>query len=82
MKRYKKVLKDQLDEVVCDVCGRSCMSECSHGDPHMAEYATLEGAWGYCSRRDGERYRCEMCEGCFERVSAFIDSLRRPPASS
>jgi hypothetical protein len=75
MRKFRKVLRDELEDVVCDVCGRSCMSDCSLGDPSMAEYATLEGIWGYCSRMDGERHRCEMCEDCFRRVWGFIDSL-------
>lgn len=84
MRKYKKVLKDQLDDVVCDVCGRSCSTDCSAamGGGSAAEYATLEAAWGYCSRKDGERYTCEMCEECFGKVSAFIDSLKGRPAGS
>lgn len=76
MRKYKKALKDQLADVVCDVCGKSCMTRCSMEDPAMAEYAVLEAQWGYCSRNDGERYACDMCEDCFGKVSAFIDSLK------
>jgi hypothetical protein len=84
MRKYKKILKDELDDVQCDICGRSCKNECSSvvAGAGLAEYATLEGTWGYCSRRDGERFSCEMCEDCFEKVSAFIDSLKASPASS
>jgi hypothetical protein len=82
MRKYTKILTDSLADVECDVCGASCMSECSMDDPAMAEYATLEGIWGYCSRRDGERYTCDMCEACFERVSVFINSLKASPKSS
>lgn len=83
MRNFRKVLKDELEDIVCDICGKSCMNECSlAGGPAMAEYATLEGIWGYCSRRDEERHLCEMCEDCFERVSVFIDSMRGRPASS
>ena len=82
MRKFRKTLKDEVADIICDICGRSCMSECSLDDPAMSEYATLEAIWGYCSVRDGERYICEMCEDCFGKVSAFIDSLKRPPASS
>jgi len=82
MRNFRKVLKDQLEDVVCDVCGRSCLTECSLGDPMMAEYATLEAKWGYCSKMDGEEYLCDMCEECFGKVSAFIDSLKGRDASS
>lgn len=76
MRKHKKVLKDELKDIICDICGLSCMSACSMEDPAMAEYAVLEGVWGYCSHKDGERYSCEMCENCFDKVKAFIDSIR------
>ena len=76
MRKYKKVLKDELSDILCDICGKTCLSECSMHDPAMSEYAVLEGIWGYCSRRDGERYVCEMCESCFDKVKVFIDSIR------
>lgn len=82
MRKFRKRLRSEVSDIVCDVCGRSCLTDCSMGDPAMAEYATLEAQWGYCSKRDGERYQCEMCEDCFERVSAFVDSLKGTPGTS
>jgi hypothetical protein len=82
MRKYRKVLKDEVEDIICDICGKSCLTDCSMGDPAMSEYATLEAVWGYCSARDGERYVCEMCEDCFGRVSAYIDSMRTRAASS
>ena len=82
MRKYKKVLKDEVDCVICDVCGDSCRKDCSHMLNCPGEYATLEAVWGYCSRRDGDRYQCEMCEDCFEKVLGFIDSLKQPPIGS
>lgn len=85
MRKYRKALKDELEDIVCDICGGSCLTDCSKamgGGSSAAEYATLEGIWGYCSGRDGERYTCEMCEACFEKVSGFIASLKGPAASS
>jgi len=76
LKKYKKVLKDEVDDVICDVCGDSCRKDCSHMLNDHGEYATLEAIWGYCSRRDGDDYKCDMCENCFEKVLAFIDSLK------
>lgn len=85
MRKHRRVLKEEVSDIVCDVCGRSCLSDCSRamgGGASAAEYATLEGIWGYCSGRDGERYICEMCEDCFGKVSSFIDSLKRTPGTS
>jgi hypothetical protein len=76
MRKYKKVLRDALEDIVCDICGKTCLSDCSMEDPLMAEYATIEGVWGYCSKRDGEFYKCDMCESCFEKVENFIKSLK------
>ena len=82
MRKYRKVLKDELEDIVCDICGKSCLTDCSMDDPAMSEYATLEAMWGYCSPKDGDRYLCEMCEDCFGKVSVYIDSLKKKPASS
>lgn len=82
MRKYRRVLKDEVKDIICDICGQSCMTECSLDDPGMSEYAVLEGIWGYCSRRDGDRYVCEMCESCFEKVSDFINSIKKTPECS
>ena len=76
MRKYKSALRPVLEDVFCDICGKSCSSECSMGDPTMLEYATLEVFWGYCSRKDGDNYSCEMCESCFDKIKSFIDSIR------
>ena len=79
MKKYKKVKKDQLFDIVCDICGVGCRNECSEAveDAGFVEYATLEALWGYCSGKDGEHYVCEMCEDCFDRIKSYIDSIRK-----
>lgn len=82
MRKYKRVTKQQVSDIVCDICSRSCMTACSMEDPGMAEYAVLEATWGYCSKKDGDQYTCEMCEACFEKVSSFIDSLKANPGTS
>lgn len=77
MRKFKKVLKNELSDILCDICGKSCTNDCSSiSDPPIMEYATLEAMWGYCSRKDGDSYKCEMCENCFDKVKAFIDSIR------
>lgn len=78
MKRYETMPRDVLVDIICDICGTSCRTECSDmaGDSSMVERATLEAAWGYCSLKDGERYNCDMCEKCFDKIRAFIESLR------
>jgi hypothetical protein len=75
MKKYKKVLKSELSDVVCDICGASCLDP-RYPDVAMAEFATLETNWGYLSKKDGERANWEMCEACFDKVKSYMDSLK------
>lgn len=79
MKKYKKVLKDEMSDLICDICHQSCFS-CGEESPWRnvtnAEYATLEANWGYFSNKDGESFSCEMCESCFDKVVKFIDFLK------
>jgi hypothetical protein len=76
MRKYKSVPKDVLSEIICDVCGAKC-EDCSQDDPLMAEYATLEAMWGYCSTKDGDRFTCDMCEKCFDKVVSFVESIKK-----
>lgn len=56
----------------CNVCGEWI------GEPGMLfsdEYAILSSTWGYMSEKDGEEHKCIMCEKCYDRIVAFIQSL-------
>jgi hypothetical protein len=63
-----------LAGIVCDVCGKECPEPGVHPG-YGPEYATLFAEWGYFSRRDGTKSECDLCEGCFERVVSFIESI-------
>lgn len=77
MRKFRKALSKVLDDIVCDICGKSCIDPvCGQSDPQMAEYAVLEASWGYCSRKDEEQYRCEMCEDCFDKLKIHLESLK------
>lgn len=73
MRKYKKKLKDELVEVVCDACGASCNR--SMGEIYSAEYAVLEARWGYWSGKDGESFHNDLCENCFDKIIEFIASI-------
>lgn len=75
MRKYKKVLKDELDDVVCDVCGKSCVSGTLGAFGIGAEFAVLEADWGYGSRKDGDSFRLEMCEDCFDKIVSFVGTI-------
>jgi hypothetical protein len=53
---------DVLQDVLCDKCGLSCYQESGY------EYALLMANWGYCSKKDGERHRAQLCEDCYDKI--------------
>ena len=69
MKILKKLPVEQVVDVTCDICQKSCRGSCD------MEFAELRAVWGYDSKCDGEMHECHMCEECYEKVVAFIDSL-------
>lgn len=79
MRKFKMELREVLSDVVCDVCGLSCLRDGCY-DPLMADFATLEATWGYCSNgKDGDHYKCDICETCFDKIVAMIDSIKSAP---
>lgn len=73
MKTYKKKLTKVVDDVYCDICGKSTTILEQIGP----DYATLEGCWGYGSLNDGLKYDLQFCETCFNEVLSFIKNKRR-----
>lgn len=51
-----------VNEVYCDVCGKSCKVECGF------EYATLSADWGYGSPYDGQRHSTIICMKCYDKL--------------
>lgn len=77
MKKYAVVPTETIVDVVCDVCKKSCKTQL--GD---YEHATLAAVWGYASRKDGESYRADLCEDCFDNIVAFIESAEQKTADN
>lgn len=65
------VIKSNAD-VLCDVCGRN-----TRIPGYGLQFGTLQAAWGYGSRHDGERYRVQLCEFCFFQALANLRQERR-----
>jgi len=71
------VYKDQvvevkiLEDVICDVCGKSCRDS----DNLNFEYATLHADWGHCSNKDGIGWTGHICYRCADKIQGFIRSL-------
>lgn len=76
MRKYKKVLKEEVDDVICDICNKSCMIDNCSQDIFMAEFAILEASWGYCSKKDETRNKLEICENCYDKIINFIESIK------
>lgn len=73
MKKYKKVLKNEISDVICDVCSRSCLK--SPGVPYSSEFASLNAEWGYWSRKDGQNASLDLCEDCFDKIISFVKTI-------
>jgi hypothetical protein len=70
MKTFKEVVGKKLDEIYCDVCGKSCMKSCDN------EHASLWATWGYDSKKDLTRHDIDLCEDCFDKTIEFLKSQR------
>ena len=68
MKILREVMKEEVVDITCDICGNSC-AKCG------LEYAELRSNWGYDSKKDGEQHTCEICETCYDKLRDFIESL-------
>ena len=73
MKTFKEKKIRTVDDIRCDVCGKSTTNFVDVGP----DYATLESCWGYGSKNDGTKYSIELCETCFSEVLNFIKDKRR-----
>jgi hypothetical protein len=70
MKIVGKIEKEDVVDIICDICGKSTKTEFSD-----YEYAELSATWGYSSSKDGEYHEVCLCEKCYDRVIAYIKSL-------
>jgi len=69
--KNKKVTEPKLVDITCDVCGKSCRDKMDMN----YEMISLQGSWGYCSRKDGLNWLCDLCEDCADKVKQFIESI-------
>lgn len=69
MEVKEKVERYEITDILCDVCNQSCTKD------YHRELAILNANWGYGSEKDGQGYECHMCEGCYDKVVAFIESI-------
>ena len=77
MRKYKKVLKNDLSDIVCDFCSQSCTKQGE--DVETAEFAVINAQWGYWSRKDGENCSLDVCENCFDKIMSFTETISSKP---
>jgi hypothetical protein len=68
-----KILKDVVDDIKCDICGKSC----TISDMTGPDYAVLKAEWGYGSPLDGSKFDIDICCLCFQYVIKFLKNERR-----
>ena len=57
----------KLEKVVCNICG----NELKYKDGEVREGCFhVDFSFGYFSRKDGLRHRFELCEDCYDAVTA------------
>lgn len=61
-----------LDEIFCDVCGKSCRADENSDN----ESALLTASWGYDSMKDGWHYKIDLCERCFDDTIDYLRNKR------
>ncbi len=69
MRRYKNLEINQstqeLDEVICNQCGKSIKIE---NGVQKAEMCEVTKRWGYFSNKDLEVHTFDLCEECYDRL--------------
>jgi len=73
MRTFKEEVRKVLDDVSCDICGKSTTNYPDVGP----DYATLESYWGYGSTNDGSKYEIHICEFCFYETLEFLKQKRK-----
>ncbi len=68
---YEYVTRSHLVGHTCDVCGKSCTPPNAFSE----EIGHMMANWGYNSDKDGRMEHCDLCEGCWDKVVEFIESL-------
>lgn len=67
MKDCDSCKSNSLDDILCDICGKSCKVVFgSNPEDFNFNYAKISAHFGFGStEHDGEAYESEVCESCF-----------------
>lgn len=67
MRRYEKKAEEELVRAVCNKCGRELRVE--NGVLKEGCFSA-EVAFGYFSRKDGTIHKFDLCEECYDEMTA------------
>lgn len=65
MRKYRK--EGQLETICCNMCGKKMIVK----EGILREgAASFDYAWGYFSEKDGEVHHFDLCEECYDQITA------------
>lgn len=67
MRKYEENQNGRLAKVICNKCGRELKVE----NGYLREYCfSGDTVFGYFSRKDGEAHHFDLCEDCYDGLTA------------
>lgn len=67
MRKYGEGQERKLIHAVCNQCGRTLKVE----NGNLKEFCFGgDAVFGYFSRKDGTRHHFDLCEGCYDKLTA------------
>ncbi len=67
MRKYKDREKKELIQIRCNCCGRRIALQ---GDIPLEGVLHVSKDWGYFSTKDCRHHEFDLCEKCYERMTA------------
>jgi hypothetical protein len=65
-KEYKKVERNEVSDIICDMCHRSCKRGIT------SEYMEVYAKWGFSSSKDTTKWEAHFCEECADKIDEFV----------
>ena len=70
MRKYGDGQDKKLIQIVCNKCGRALKVQ----DGYLKEYCfSGDAVFGYFSRKDGMKHHFDLCEDCYDALTAQFD---------
>jgi hypothetical protein len=67
MRKYRNQQEKALEMIVCNACGKEIKPE---KDIIREGVCSIECVWGYFSKKDGIRHNFDLCEECYDMITA------------